>query len=183
MSDNLSDLILTHGDNITLPVANLSNTSLSYLLQYGFTQSLQDAVAGVAKATKDAIANDRAAAVKAIDGATTDMTDERLVEIAVANKTAARLTAIREGTVGTRRVGPRKTGVESIAWDIAVDEIKALAAKAGKKLPAKAADFNPMVEKYLTKHGDRIGKLATKRLAELNRATDSAADDLAELGL
>lgn len=177
-----------------LPVADMSAKTVAYLLQYGFAQSLQDAVAGSAKAIKDLAAEcrkggdgfDKAFAKweKAYDYAellTADFMSDADVDL-VAKRTvsrdqAERFDAILAGTVGTRSTGPRGDVVSRVMAEIAEKVIRQVHATKGMKLP-DAAGMKAYIAQYLDKYADK-----TRAEAEAQIARDKAMAESVDITL
>ena len=129
----------------------IAPAGVKYLLQNGFTQSLTDAAA-FGKDEKEG------------------KTVEELSAMAASARTE-RFNDIVAGTVGTRIGGTRLVGVEKVARDMAIEELRAIASVRNAKLPTKADELNPLIERHMTKHGARI-----------NAAAQAKVDMLASLG-
>jgi len=132
------------GTTFAVDVEKLPPKSLEYLLQYGFAQSLQDSIAGRAKAV-------RAECVE--KGGMTEAEIVAAVEADIAGQLGKRQDAIAAGTVGTP--SPR----DPVAT-LAREQVKAALAKAGKKVDA---------DKLAELVAGHVEKNRTALVAELNR--------------
>lgn len=130
----------------------------AYLLQYGFRQSLQDAVAGMKKALS------------------AEGKSEAEINAAMAEATQKRFDSIMAGTIGIRVGAARVTGIEKLMRDVAIEALRAAAAAKGVALP-KGKDLTALAEKYIAKHGDAVRAEAEKRQA----TAQEMAGDLDEL--
>jgi hypothetical protein len=144
---------------------DLTNAAIVYSLQYGLTQSCQDAVAGRAKElrTEGKLSADEIAAT-------------------VYDEMNERFAAIQAGTVGHRAGGPRVSPVESVMRKVALEDMRAGAAKHGRKLP-KGDALADLVSQYVAKASDTLRVRAEARMAESNASADSAGDLLSAIGL
>jgi hypothetical protein len=143
---------LTYG-KFTIDTADVTESGIAYLLQYGFAKSLQDSVAGVKAAMADE--TDESGEAKYNDA-----------EIAVAlhDKQQSRFEAIVAGTVGTRATGPRATPVETMMRNVAKEAIRVACVAQGRKLP-KGEAMVALVDKYLSKHMAATRAEAERRIA------------------
>lgn len=161
---------LKYGDH-TAELADLSPASLAYLAQYGFAKSLQDSVAGLAKAVK-ADPEDYRKDVE--DG--TAMDDEELAKAVTEAKMLERFQAIIAGTVGTRSGTPRLSGIDKIMRDVAREAIKARAVAKGVKMP-EGDDLAGIVAKYLSNHPEVRDEAERRQKAQASLA-EGMEDDL-----
>ena len=174
---------------IELDVADVSIDGLIYMIEYGFAKSLQDCVSGHDKALRTILSGTGEEAIKARNelaaegGVAVTAPDDAIVKAVLTARMTKRTNAIREGSVGGGRTGPRKVGLERVMWDVAFDRLKAIATKAKKSLPTKAADLNPMVDAYLKANESTIREEATRRMADIESGAEDAAAILAGLGL
>lgn len=186
---------LTHGD-FAIEMAGDYTATQRYLLQYGFTQSMQDAVAGTAKSVRELAAECRAggddfdkALVKwqklvgevGMEGADFEDTIgavEAVAKAAVKADAQSRYDAILAGTVGSRTGGPRVPQVDRVAMDIAEEEIRVAHTTKKIKLP-DAAGMRELVQRHVAKNGDRLRASAQRRIDDAKAAADSAAELLA----
>lgn len=146
------DFTLSYGD-FTLDPATINEAGLRYLIQYGYSQSLQDAVAGASAKLK--------AEMK--DGQRVHSDVE--VAVMLHDKLQARHNAIQAGEAGSGRVGPRVSGVDKIMQDVAWETIRAHATKTKSKLPQDAAGRNALIGAYLAKYEARTRAEAERRMA------------------
>mgnify|MGYP003408133430 CR=1 FL=1 len=142
-----------------IAAAAMNDKAMAYLLQYGFAQSLQDCVAGLAKEMREK--------------GDLPETSEKAIESAMAERSAA----ILAGTVGHRVGGPRLSGLDKTVRDIAVEHIRA--ALATKKLSApKGEAWQALVAAYTKKHSETLVPLAEARMAEQADLIEGALDGL-----
>ena len=173
---------LTH-QTFSAESGDLPEKAIAYLLQYGFTQSMQDAVAGSAKAVKDLAAACRAGGdgfdkahakwlkwakdcnmIEDLDFANNEHV-ELFAKRAVTKDAEERFMAILAGTVGTRGGGPRLDPVERVMREIAEAAIKAQCKSKGIKLPSDA-EMKEYVRLFLEANEADTRKRAQKRLKE-----------------
>ena len=163
----------------------------AYLLQYGFNQSMQDAVAGTAKAVRDLAAKCRAggedfdAAAKrwekvcgevGADGSDFESDDdvEAVAKAAVSADAAARYEDIVAGAVGTRTNGPRRDELTKEMEGIAEKMIHASYTKSKTKLPTPAEMRKLVADMIASPAGVKIKAQAERNLAALR---ELMADD------
>lgn len=133
--------------------ATLDDKAKAYLLQYGWAQSLQDSIAGAAKAKETELrATDQFKAMPEGEQAQF-LADE--IELHILGKLDARMKAIIDGTIGARVAQPRDE-----VTVLAREQIRAALAKAGKKIDVKTeagkAQFDKLVSDHITKSGDKL---------------------------
>lgn len=177
---------LTFGE-FSVSIDSLSEEAAKYLLQYGFAQSLQDAVAGKAKAFRELVimattgndpvakkdAENKVQALAKALGITDDLelyiqaetTVDELTEAYLAVVQKARLDAILAGTIGHRAGGTKLRGIDAVMRDIAVEKIRMAAAKKKVTLP-KGDELKALVKGTLEKHGATIRAEAERRMNE-----------------
>ena len=139
----------------TLDISKVSPAGLAYLLTYGFRQSMQDCVAGMAKEMRD------------------DGEDDDAIKAALQETQDDRFESIMSGTVkaGGGR-GPRLDAVTRTMRDIATAAIRAAATDQKKSMPT-GKDLTGFIESYLAKHGESIRAEAEAELAKAKaRAED-----------
>lgn len=124
-----------------------------YLLNYGFTQSLGDAIAGRGKALAEA--KDEAGQRKYSDVET---------KVILYDLVKKRLEAIMGGEISQSHRGPRAKGVEKVMREIAWEIIKAAAVAKKVTLPKKSSEFDPIIDSYLAKHGEAAREEAERRM-------------------
>lgn len=112
--------------SFALEVESLPATAIAYLLQYGFSQSMQDCIAGLAKAKKAELeeTDDFKSGKLTPDGVADEVT------LAIMAQLEKRMTAIREGTIGIRAPGVAKDPLSSLARE----QVRAALAKKGVKV-------------------------------------------------
>lgn len=184
---------LTYSDH-TVTAADIAPAGIAYLLQYGFAQSLQDAVAGTAKAVRDVAAACRAggdgfdkthkkwialcenAGLEGADFAA----DEQVTLVAtatVASDMASRFNAILAGEVGTRAGGPRLDPVDRTMRDIAERELREYC-RANKVAMVKGKELTDMLAEMIADDESRYRADAEAELAK-TKANSTAADRIA----
>ncbi len=158
----------------TLDVDSLGKEALTYLLTYGFKQSLQDSVAGVRKAALD-------------EGKSESEADEA-VEAAM----KARYDAILSGKVAVRAQGPRLQGLDKFVAEVADELLRAQCAKKGVKWPSGkgSADVvkgwrerllaSPMADNVKKEGKKRFDAYMAAQKAELDFDFDLEGDGEAE---
>lgn len=112
-------VVVNHeSSGLTLSIADIVPAGIAYLLQLGYSTSLNQSVAGMAKAAKE----------------------EGLDEAAIAAKLKAAMSErsgkILAGDVGTRATGPRIPSAQRLTYTVAEEFAKAK----GVKFPTKASD-------------------------------------------
>ena len=152
-------LKLPHGPEVDLLTLELP--VIHRLAQYGARPWVQDAIAGLEKEMK-------------AEGATD-------ADIAAAKRAEqeARWAAILDGTVGTRTGGPRVRGIDKVIRDIAVDRLRAGAARFGQKLP-KGEAYQKIVNAYISKHIVELRAEAERRMAEVEFFAEAIMELLGE---
>lgn len=142
--------------------SSINIVGLSYLLQYGFAKSIQDAVAGRKKELSAETNEDGSA----------KHTEEEVAAIVKAEM-ADRVEKIVSGTIGVRTPGaPRATPFEAMVVRVAKEYLRAAAAAAKKVLP-KADDvdehgankFEPILAAFTERNRERIEAEARLRVA------------------
>lgn len=167
----------------SVEVETLPATSIAYLLQYGWAQSLQDAIAGRAKAVlqevedgiraqliEDAKPNDPNPAT--IDARVAEIMQEKAAETRaqviadLLGTLGKRADAIKSGTVGTRtaRIGsPFDAMCKKVATEMLLAALKAK----NTKRPKPEA-FDALLVQVLEKHREKIEAEATRRIDAAN---------------
>jgi len=148
-----------HGVDFAANVESMSAETIAYLLQYGWSQSLQDSVAGRAKAVREEVTGkdpllSEAGILEAI----------RQDEVGTMQK---RMDAILANTIGAR-VGMARDPLEVEVRRLGRIELSAAAKKAQKKLPKKEA-YNEMLGRFIEANRATLVRLAETNLA--NKAT------------
>jgi hypothetical protein len=147
-----------NGTTFAVEVESLPPASIAYLLQYGFAQSLQDSIAGLAKAKRleleetDSFKNGLLSAES--------ISDE--CDLAVLTKLQDRTDAIMAGTVGAR-VGTPRDEVTTLARE----QVKAALAK--KKLTVTKEKLAELVASHVERNRPAIE-------AELKRRRESTVE-------
>jgi hypothetical protein len=136
--------------------AKLPPAAIDYLLQNGFSQSLQDAFVGpAAKAKKEG------------EGQTT-------IDALIVASIEKRHDAILAGTVGAR-VGLGRDPVRTVAKEM----LEAWAKANGFKLPKEKDKLAPLIDKWLSKHQAEV--IAEVEARKATKLQEIDADDLESL--
>jgi hypothetical protein len=128
----------------------VAESSVPYLLQYGYDQSMQDSIAGRAKRLRDKAAEDATKNGTVVD---VDQLD-RDVEADIQGALGKRHDAIVNGTVGTR-VGRKADPLNEIAGAIVMAQLAARGKKVGKGKEVSWQNFNELVADFLADPGHR----------------------------
>jgi hypothetical protein len=148
------------GAEYAVEINTLSPEALAYLLQYGWAQSLQDSIAGRAKAVREEYAKNQPEAEE----------DEVLAAIKadVAGTLAKRMDAILSGTIGqSQGKAPTLLPGRSKEFRAVTREWLAAWAKSkGKKLPkADTPEYAALVTKFAEAKSADIQAEAERRMA------------------
>jgi hypothetical protein len=125
-----------NGTEYSVEVESLPPKSVEYLLQYGWSQSLQDAIAGDAKRIKDEMI---AKADAAGETAPTSDEIEAAVKAGLDEALADRVKSISDGTVGDR-VGIVRNPFETACRDLAEKKLVEGFRASNQKLPDRKTD-------------------------------------------
>ena len=154
-----------NGQDYTLDTTALPQAALDYLLQYGFSQSLQDSIAGRAKAVREEM-------LARPENAPADWTPPSETEIAEMVSDDAhgtllkRLDAIRNGSVATRGPAAPRDETAGIVREILLSIAKAK----GVKLPkADSEEYAKMAGRVREAKAEYIA-------AELERRKNAVAE-------
>jgi len=172
---NMSELSYTHGPTglgNSLQVESLPAKSVAYLLQYGYAQSMQDAIAGDAKRIREKLVTE---AAEAGNPAPTADEIEAAIKSGIGEALGERHKAILDGTVGDR-VGavrdPFGTMCKTIALQMLREALKAANAKMPDvKTETGKAKLAEMVEAVISRNKDAVEKEAKRRLAPVKGVT------------
>lgn len=150
------------GDGWSLRVNDMSASTLAYLIENGFKQSMSDAAAFSKKDTEG-------------------LSEDEIADKA-RDKRNARFDAILAGTVGTRSGGARKKGLDRYISDIVVEQLKARSAQIGKPFPSgkgAAARIAAMQEKWLANpaRAESIRDAAKVRMEQATQAANELGED------
>lgn len=140
------------GKTYSLDTTSLPQASQDYLLQYGFNQSLQDCIAGVAKAV-------RAERVEAGDD---EEAIEAAIEAAIEGKLSKRVDSLVAGTMG---LPTTRDPLATLAKEIVTQHLAAKGAKVSKEKLAE------LVATYLAKSRPQLE-------AELERRKSAVEVDI-----
>lgn len=151
------------GNKFQVDVEQLPAASVAYLIQYGFAQSMQDCIAGLAKAKRaDLEATDDFKAGKLTPE---NIADE--ISLAILTQLEKRHKAIVEGTIGIRASAPRDE-----LSSLAREQVRAALAKKGVKVEKEK--LAELVAAHIEKNRDKL-------VAELERRKASQFDVELEL--
>lgn len=145
------------GKVFAVDVEKLPAESVAYLLQYGWNQSLQDCIAGRAKAVKDEYEEKCKKDGEEVDS------DElaEAIKSDILGNLSKRFDAILAGNVGVRAGRPRDE-LRAIAQEM----VKRALVKAGKK--ATKEKFTELVDNLLTEKRDIVqAELDRRKAAEV----------------
>ena len=175
-----ADLVLRHeSGGIALPIGDVTSPeAIAYLLQYGFSKSLQDSVAGKLKVFLAGVRNTSEDTAKGLPEWKAEPMTEDEAKVEIQRLLAERADDIRTGSVTRRAGGPRLRGIDWYIREVAKDFLAKAAAAKGKKLPAKAADLQPRLDAYTTKNADKVRAEAQRRMDADNAAADTDEDDI-----
>lgn len=180
---------LTH-DKFSIDADDLGGSSVAYLLQYGFTQSMQDSVAGLAKRVVDTVRNMDSTDVKVFATANKAVmlwaaqtgwkgnpkaTPNAFADSVIEYKLRERMNAITHGTIGTR-----STSIESRIRELAESAIRAKAKKLNKVVRRK--DLPEYVKLYIAANEESLRAEALKKM-ESDRDINAVALSASDLGL
>lgn len=160
-------------------LASLPVQALAYLIDYGAGKSEQDCIAGLKGAIdgtgKQALSDNERTKLEEEHG-TQD--NAELFAAESAKRKAERWERIIAGTIGTRSGGPRRVGIDKVMADIAHERLVAIAAEKKAKLPTKAAELRPMIDKVLSMDESGIRAEAERRMASTATVSDDMFADL-----
>lgn len=149
------------GKTYTTEVETLPATAIAYLLQYGFSQSLQDSIAGRAKAVADEMlppVADR----KADFVVPTQAQIDAAVASDIEGQLGKRLDAIKAGSVATRGAGVARDPAAGIVRELLVAWAKA---KGGKLPKADSDEYKALAAKMSAAKADWIKAELERRAA------------------
>lgn len=148
-------------DTYELDLNTVPQSTVIALAQRGFTHVMGNEVASAISAMKKVT-------VKAEDGTESLKYSEADLEAAEVSKRDAKIAAMRDGTLGVRAPGaPRVVGIDKYMHDIALEELRAIAAAKKMALPRKSEELAPFIAKRLATHGDRIRAAAQAKMDSL----------------
>ena len=161
------------GQEFSCDVESLPPAALAYLLQYGWAQSLQDCIAGRAKAVREEFAEN---AAKGLGVPLDEATIAAAVSADILGTLAKRADAIRAGEVGVRSpVASILPGRSAGFISVAKEWLRAYAKAKGLKLPkADSDDYRALLAKYAQAMGEKIEAEAARRAATLDVDLDLA---------
>lgn len=146
-----------HGTAFAVDVETLSPKAIAYLLQYGWSQSLQDSVAGRAKKVRDEM-TEKDADVSADDISAAVESDE----LGTMQK---RMDAILNDTIGERSASVLLTPFEKAFNAICSEKLKEYAKGKNKKLPKVDSDeYKAIWEKFAEANKESFTNAANERL-------------------
>lgn len=171
------------GQRYEATVEQLPPVAIAYLLQYGWAQSLQDSIAGRAKAVLQEIADsERARVIEAklfseespdIADHITEFMQENRADIAaqvradIEGQLNKRADAIKAGTVGTRVGVQRGSPFDNMCKKVATEMLLAALKAKNTKRPKPEA-FDALLVQVLEKHKSKIEAEATRRIDAAN---------------
>lgn len=142
------------GTTFQLEVESLPKESIAYLLQYGFNQSLQDCIAGRAKA----VATEYLEGVKKGKPEQSPAEVKQMIVDDLLGTLGKRFDAIESGTVGVR-VGQPRDELRAIAKEMVAAAVKAKKATVTKEKMAE------LVQNLLDTKRDAVQAEADRRKA------------------
>ena len=143
------------GTKFVATVEQLPAASIAYLLQYGWAQSLQDTIAGLAKAKAQELhETDDYKSGKLTDG---NVADE--VSLAILAQLEKRQAAILAGTIGVR-VGTVRDPLAGLARE----QVKTALAKKGIKVEKEK--LAELVASHIAKNGEALRAELARRAAD-----------------
>jgi hypothetical protein len=159
-----------NGTEYSAEVEQLPAKSVEYLLQYGWSQTLQDAIAGDAKRIKEDMiskANEAGEPVPSDDEVTT------AVKAGLDEALADRVKSILDGTVGDR-VGVVRNPFETACRDLAEKKLVEGFRAANQKLPDRKTDagkakYKELVAAVLDRNREVIEKEVKASMAREKR--------------
>lgn len=149
-----------NGNDYAVDSAELPEAAISYLLQYGWAQSLQDSIAGREKKVRDELATD-----------SPDMAPDEVRQAVLDDLHGTmmkRMDAIVAGTIGVR-VTSERDELTGIARDIVRKQLAKKGVKLNMKNESDKAKFDGFVKTLLTEHRDVV-------IAEYNRRKELDID-------
>lgn len=154
-------------DTFTVDTDSLPEASIAALLHRGLTHYL---------------GNEQSSKVTAFKKANEGATDAE-VEAKASELRNAAFDALLNGTIGTRVGGPKLKGIDRLIHLVAVEQITALAASRGAKMPSgkgSADKLAAMVEKWM---GDesRAAKVREEAQRRFDAQKDVGDDDMADI--
>lgn len=153
-----------NGRDYTIDSANVAN--LDYLLQYGFSQSLQDSIAGRAKAVRDELTQDKDGKPLAEANMPSEADIMAAIDADLDGTLQKRMAAILAGTVAVRTGGEARDPAAGIVRELLV----AYAKGKGMKLPkADSDEYKALAAKMREAKADHIA-------AELERRKSAVTD-------
>lgn len=177
--------MLTYGTATAIDFGTLPQVSQLALARRGWSHYLGNEQSSKLTGWKDKFAADSKAAGKVDDEGNGIGPTEAEVEAKKAELIESAVKALLDGTIGTRAGnGPRLLPFDQAVNDIAKAEVlKVLRENNIKppkgdevvKFPDGERTMAQMISTRIDKHGDRIRKEATKRVAESKRLADKAA--------
>lgn len=150
------------GDGWEIRASEMTVSTLAYLIENGFKQSMSDAAAFSKKDTEG-------------------LSDDEIADKA-RDKRNARFDAILAGTVGTRSGGARKKGLDRYISDIVLEQLKARSAQIGRPFPSgkgAAARIAALQERWLANptRAESIREAAKVRMEQATQAANELGED------
>lgn len=148
-----------NGKTYQLDEEALPETAISYLLQYGFAQSLQDSIAGRAKAVRE----EYEAAAKENNETVNPADLARAIESDLDGQLSKRLDAIRTGSVGSR-VGTPKDPFKAMCLRVAREMLSAALKAANTKMPKDKEKVAELVATLIERNRAKVETEAKRRM-------------------
>ncbi len=145
------------GDSVSAKLSDMPEASVVALAQRGFTHVFGNERASYVSGLKKAVNEDGSATYT--EAEVSSLSDDWQTK---------KLAAIMDGTLGVRvGGGVRMSGIDKVMREIAIKELRAIAAAKKATLPRKSEDLNPLIEARLAKHDARIRAAAQSELDAL----------------
>lgn len=151
-----------NGKVYSTEVETLPAAAIAYLLQYGFSQSLQDSIAGRAKAVREEMSTIPDPKPDGWLGVASEATILIGIESDLDGTLSKRLDAIKAGTVATRGPGVARDPAAGIVRELLVAWSKA---KGGKLPKADSDEYKALAGKMSAAKADYIKAELTRRAA------------------
>jgi hypothetical protein len=167
-----------NGKVYSTEVEALPPKSIEYLLQYGWSQSLQDCIAGNAKAVRVDLTERATAAGKKVSEAEIEAAIAQDLDGALMKRSAS----IVAGTMD-ERAGVQRDPLETMKRQMAVAMVRAAFKAKNAKLPDNKTEagrkkWREIVDATLAKHSAEITKKAQRALKEAKELPTVNLDDL-----
>ena len=168
---------LAYGD-FTAESDQLTQHTRDYLLQYGFSKSLQDAIGDNRRKARQmweaaAAGDPEAMAYRTEHGGEAYSNADDFARAVSLRAMQTRYRKIMEGTVGQRLMGPRTDPLDSMVRTVAIERLEAALRSAGKVFPTRDRTVTigneeltrpELIERYVSKHTEDLRAEAEMRL-------------------